>query len=285
MVDETVITADEIGARTDEVNALTQKLLQGDTADSSPKPSIIQPNFSLNLLPGGLLDGETVLREIEVRELTGEHEERIAKARQGEGSMIRWLNAILESGLVSIGGKSATPELIGELLVGDRDYALLAISIATFGDEIELGERECANCHETYTVALEPDDVPLKRLASAKDRKFEVPLRKGGVAVVRLPNGHDQREVLGEPDLTDAERNSILLKRCVVMLPDGDGGLQSVAGFPSRVNGLGIQDRKKILDEISNRMPGPQYHEIELEHECGERIPVSLGLMSLFPGL
>jgi hypothetical protein len=249
------------------------------------KPVIPLPRDGFVRLPGGLkLDSGAIVHDVEVRELTGAHEERLAKAKES-GDMSRYMQTFLECGVAKVGDQDASPALLRQLLLGDRDYLLLQIRVATYGDEIEYGEWVCPHCKEQSELTLEVADIPIGKMTE-EDRQFDVLLRKGGHATVRLPNGDDEAEILADPALTNSERNSILLSRCVLALQNKDGERVVVSAFPSLVrDGLGIVDRNRILDEIAKRQPGPRYDKVEYVHTCGNIVHVPMGLMLLFPGL
>lgn len=246
-------------------------------------PSIDPPAEVFLTLPGGYVrDDGSVVRDIEVQELSGTHEERIVRARLS-GDQSRFLQTLLECGVVSIGGKEATSKALEDLLVGDREYAALAIRNATYGPEIDYGHSTCPECREEVDIVVRLSEIPVRAL---KQREFEVKLRKGGKADVRLPNGADQSLYLADEEMNDAERNSLLLSRCVRRLTEKNGTEHLTAGFPSLVrDSLGIVDRKAIIDAINENQPGPLYDEVEYEHECGFKMHLPVGLMHLFPGL
>ena len=234
-------------------------------------------------LPGGVyLDNGEVTYEFEVKELTGRDEVNIAKA---EGDPVAWNKAVLAAGVKTIGRQPVTSEMLDGMLVGDRDYMMLAISEATYGEDLDLGSGTCPNCEEKMELKVKYRDIPVRRLSSPSARTFEVPLRRGRKAHVRLPVGSDQEVYLDGQDLTDAERNSVLLRRIVGAIEDEDGNIETTAGFGSKVDALGIVDRRAILAAVDERAPGPQYSGVEVEHECGFKGKVVVGLMSLFPGL
>lgn len=195
----------------------------------------------------------------------------------------KWYNTLLSCGMVKIGDIDAE-DILDEMLVGDREYCLMSIREATYGSEVEIGQAYCSDCDEDFDAVVDLSDVPVKSLKSSKDRQFTVDLRKGGKATVRLPIGADQTAFLDDASLTNAERNTVLLSR-VVLSVTVDGEDVPVAAYPSVVSSLGVLDRKKILKEIENRMPGPRYDEAVTIHDCGKAIPAPLGLMAMFPGL
>jgi hypothetical protein len=104
---------------------------------------------------------------------------------------------------------------------------------------------------------------------------------------VRLPNGHDQAVYLEKDDVTNAQRNTLLLQRCVENITDLRGVEMPVEGFPSMVReGLSLPDRTKLLREINNRMPGARYNEVPVTHsDCGEITVIGIGPVALFPDL
>jgi hypothetical protein len=261
--------------------AMERLLADADKPEATPRPQIETPRDGFVTIPGGIKVGEETITEVEVQELTGEAEERLAKARTSNDPM-RFYNTLLEEGIASVGGKSPE-EVIGQMLVGDRETILLGIREATYGPEIELGTAFCEECREEFDATIEVKDIPIRPLES--ETTFTVPLRKGGKAKVRLPEGADQTAYLKDPSLTDSERNSVLLSRCVITLPQ-NGEEMPVSGFPSLVLSLGVVDRRNILAEIDKRQPGPRYDGLEIEHECGSKVAVFvMGLVSLFPGL
>lgn len=263
--------------------ALFEQAVAAALSDDAPAPSLPSipdpPEGAIRLLVG-TPEG---VKDVVIQELNGLHEERLAKVDRMR-SLGRWVQTLLECGVVRIGNEPATPKLLEELLIGDREYLLLQIRRATYGDDIEFGTLRCPECGEEYDLTVNLDeDVPIRQLEG--DARFEVPLRKGGKALVRLPNGTDQLAFFEDPDLTPAARKSLMLSRCVLMIEDKDGNQQYVPGFESVVKALGIIDRDKILTEISKRQPGPRYDEITYKHECGQEEALVVGLMHLFPGV
>lgn len=253
--------------------ASEQILAEANAETPGAKPEIPLPPDDLVVLPSGT-------RAV-VIELTGEHEERLAKARNSDDAT-RWYNTLLDCGTESLNGKEADREALDQLLVGDRESLMLAIRAATYGKDVEV-PGYCPECREPFEGSLDVTAIPTTKW-DGEDR-FEVKLRKGGIARVRLPRGADQNAYMEDPDLTDSERNSLLLSRVVITLPSG-GDDMPVAGFPSLVRELGVFDRRSILSEIDKRMPGPRYDELVIEHECGTSVPVPpVGMVSLFPGL
>jgi len=262
-------------------------LIKSDSA-AGPKPVATLPADPFTRLPGGLvlgLDLEDVKYEAEVQELNGVHEEQITKARQS-GRMDKFYNAILECGTVSVGDMPATKELLSALLIGDADYLLREIRRATYGDEIEFNDLTCPNCREQYNLTLTLDDIPIRSMKSSSDRAFEVSLRKKRSAMVRLPTGADRDSISASLELNSAEQNTLLLSRCVISITDANGEINMVANQPSPVRSLSIPDRHKLLSEITDRQPGPQFDDVTYMHDaCGQEVHFALTIGDLFLGL
>lgn len=261
-------------------NADVSALLSGS---STPRPEIEDPSDTYVKLPGGLLVGGVLITDAEVQELTGEHEEALAKAR---GNASRFIRTLLGCGVVSIGDEKATPTLLKDLSIGDRETLILGIRRATFGDDVELTGYVCTGCDTAIDIPISLDAIPVKKLDEPERQVYEVPLRKGGKAFVRIPNGHDQEFVLESDALTESEQNTLILSRAVIRFEDADGRVTEVQNRPSKVKVLGIADRRALLNWFAEIQPGPQYDEVGFVHEeCGKEGSASLSVADLFRGL
>jgi hypothetical protein len=232
----------------------------------------LPPDTAVNL-PGGLLDPlDGLTTTAEIRELNGADEEAIAKtADMGKG-----LLTILERATVKIGDKKATKEDLDSLLAGDREMILLAIRKATFGSVIKLGPGACPHCEEEQIFEINlTKDVKVKELEN-NERSFTLDCKVGKVQV-NLPDGGTQKEIVNSSNKTSAELDTILLKSCIA----------SINGIPvmsvQQVRDLSINDRRKILNAISDRNPGPQLSEVKKNCQaCGQEVPLPLTLADLF---
>lgn len=226
-------------------------------------------------LPGGYVNADLELvTEVEIRELTGADEEAIAKSTDAGRALL----TILERGTARVGTEKATRNILDSMLIGDRDFLLLAIRRATYGDEVELTEVACPHCGDMQEVSVDlSTDVPIARWDDPEnDRYFEVTSR-GKVFQVSMPVGQTQREIINKGDVTVAEMNTILLS----------GAVMSIDGTPSMgvstVRNLGIADREAITREIAKRYTGPRLNAVEKEcPSCGETITIALAMGALF---
>lgn len=263
----------------EEIFTSSTSAVEAAIAEVNEEPAVeietVAPSNTDVLLPGGFIarDGSLV-KYAEVRELNGVDEEAIAKT----GTPGKALMAMLQRGLVSIGGEPATKEDLDKMLSGDRDAVLVGIRRVTFGDEIEF-EFPCDNCKTNLQVTVNlGTDVPYKVLEDPQeDRTFVYKSERNGDIKVSLPTGLVQRKLLENIDKSRPELNTILLSGCVDSI-DGVGSLGA-----SSVLKLGMKDREKLVNEIITRTPGPRLGEVKTTCEaCGEDIPMPLSLADLF---
>jgi hypothetical protein len=259
-----------------DINALTKKVMQS----MNPAPVIDDlPDTYIKLPAGIVVDGQ-VYQDAEVRELTGEDEEKLAKARTSNNAA-KYVNTLLLCGTVSIGGKETTPALLDSLIQGDLDMLMLAIRRATFGEEFEVYEVECPHCQELNDLELNLKDIPVKELDDPETREFLIKLRKGRQAKIKFPTGAVQNEIF-KKDLTIPEMNSLTLAECIISFVEADGSETMCNGLAD-VKKLGLADRKTLQEYIYNNQPGPRYDRVvALCSSCEGEVPVPLNVGILF---
>jgi hypothetical protein len=272
MSNDTVIKATANPAAANKLAAAAMAQQEATTAALQPDPIKLPPETTIEL-PAGLVDPFTgvSINTAEVRELTGVDEETISKI----SDLGKALLTILERATVKIGDEVANKDILDALFAGDREMILLGIRNVTFGPDIKIGPGNCPSCgvEQTFEVDL-VNDVPIKKLEGSSD--FTVSCKVGEVQV-SLPTGVTQKALITSTNKTSAELDTILLKNCI----------KSINGAPvinpETVRNLGIKDRKDILEEITNRNPGPQLSEIKKPcQSCGTEVPLPLTLAELF---
>jgi hypothetical protein len=272
MANNTVINA---GTNPDLANKLASDAMALGDQEAMIKveaPKITLPPDTSVELPGGLYDPfNGLITSAEVRELTGVDEEFISKINDPGKALL----SILERATVRIGEELATKELLDAMFAGDRELLLLAIRKVTFGTEVTVGPGKCRECGEEQTFVIDLNkDVEVKKLEG--DREFTVNCKVGKV-VVTLPKGGTQRAIVDSVNKTTAELDTILLKNAILSI-NGEDVIN-----PEVVRNLGMKDRRTILEEITNRNPGPQLSQIKKEcTSCGSEVPLPLTLADLF---
>jgi hypothetical protein len=254
-------------------NDLLNKALN-ETPAQENMPEIALPSDVTVDLPGGYITatGE-VFSTAEVKELNGKDEEAISRA----STLGKALLVILQRGTVKVGSEPATEQILDQLLVGDRDQLLLGILKATFGPDVDVISY-CQGCNENKTVSINiQSDIKVKILTDPiSDRIFTV-AGKNKEFTVKLPNGIVQKKMIENMDKTPAELSTVILEGTVIKI--GDAPVYS----PMQVQALSVTDRRKIIDEINDRAPGPQFTDVTVTcPDCEGEVLVPINLGTLF---
>lgn len=275
---ENVISAAENPALANKLAQDAMLLAQQEELVRPAKPVLTAPPSGQVDLAAGLFSpfDQELTMVAEVRELNGADEEAISKV----GDAAKGLMTVLQRATVSIGDKKATPELLDQLLSGDRELLLLEIRKATFGNEVSL-VGPCPMCeapNQNFDIDL-TKDVTVKKLDDPiSDRNFTVKCKVGDVSV-SLPNGKTQKKLVNAGDKTSAELDTILLKDCIASINE-----MPVVDIKQILN-LSVTDRRKILMEIAERNPGPELSEIKKTcAACSQEVTIPLSLADLFRG-
>ena len=258
------------------LNDLTAKVMKS----LNPSPTISDMPDTYVKLPAGLIIDNEVIQDAEVQELTGEHEELLAKAKTTNNAA-KYVNTLLKCGVVSIGEHKVTQDILDSLIQGDLDSLLMGVRRATFGDDFEVFAVPCPVCGEDNDLTLNLGDVPVKELDDPSVREFYVDLRNGRKAKVQFPTGAVQNEIF-KKQLSIPEMNSITLASCVLAFIDASGNEKPCNGL-NDVKKLGLADRKTLQDYIYNNQPGPRYDQVVAKcHACEGEVPVPLNVGILF---
>lgn len=262
----------------EEANAATQALLKEDR--ESGRPRIDAPGPNQVTLERGILRDGIWHRDAVVRELNGYDEEAIAAIGAGSAPH-KLIETLLTRGVVSVGGEPMTRTVAGELLIGDREWLILNIRRATFGDSLEFEHLPCTHCGDLVDLTVPLDAIPAVHLDDPERIEYEIPLRKGATAVVRMPTGDDQEAVFAVRD-NRAKQDSAILTRCVLRLIQADG--TELPRPPAQT--LPWADRQTILQALVRTQPGPRLGDFTFTHDtCGQEVALPINLAILFRGL
>lgn len=175
-------------------------------------------------LPGGYVDrGGEVHRKVELKPLTGMEEELLAASRQQESASL--VTVVLSRCIQRIGAISpVSEELVRNLLVADRQYLLLKLREATFGDRVR-ANIFCPwpECGKRVAINFSINDIPIRE-SEDKGPAYKMILspeiagelgEEDRQITFRLPNGADQEAI--SPLLAENEALALvkLLGRCV----------------------------------------------------------------------
>lgn len=252
--------------------------------DDSP-PTIDPARPCLVELAAGVV-GPTGVRETQatVRELTGADEETLAGLSNSKTATdVDLIETLLKAGTVRLGSLDPTPELFGQLLIGDRDRLLLGIRTATFGNDLEM-RYVCPGCQEPLHVTVDLEqEVPLRSLDDDLWPTFAHTLRDGRTVTCRIPVGADQRAVyrLGK-GASVASMNTTLLS-LVIMAVDDEPIVELIETPEEFARNLGMADRRALLERLKDAQPEPLYEEVKMPcPSCGRVDPLALSMADLF---
>ncbi|MDT7797379.1 MAG: hypothetical protein QOI78_812 [Actinomycetota bacterium] len=216
----------------------------------------------MDLLPGGYFDTAGALhREFELATLTGREEELLAGTRPSQTATL--VTEVLSRCVTRLGDISPVPpEVLRRLLVADRQYLLLRLRAATFGDQVR-ASLVCPwpECGKQLSLDFSLDAVPVEGPPhSAPSHTMTVP-GSGTEVVFRLPNGADQEELAERLAVNEAEALTLLLSRCIERIgPDSSPTVAQVAALPSAVRAAIEERMRQLTPKIEQR----------LEAECSE---------------
>ncbi|MFJ2113933.1 hypothetical protein ACIOEX_18945 [Streptomyces sp. NPDC087850] len=251
--------------------------MQQVLADSAgPAPAPPRPSPTLSTLPVGIEVDDTLIREAEIRELTGADEEAIDRVNRNS---LKFFDKVLQRGVVSLGSGAPSAEQLKQLYVGDRDSLMLDIRCATFGPELEMVGVRCPGCQDFVDFTVDLSSIERRGLP---DGPHTVELRDGRIATVTFPTGEDQEYILDEADATTGQTNTRLLERCLEHIDLPSAGVR-VPGSADTALKLGIADRRKILMYLADHAPGPQTMDLSVVHDgCGAEVPLPLTVADVF---
>jgi hypothetical protein len=184
------------------------------------------------VLPGGLVDDAGAVHdEVDLRGLSGREEEMLA----GGGASAALVTAVLSRCVQRIGSvDSVDADVARRLLVADRQFVLLKLREATFGDAVQ-GSVPCPwpDCGRRVAVSFSTRDVPVAA-STDKGPEYTVVLTEEAMpkadevartVAFRLPTGADQETLSPLVEENEAGALAALLARCLLRV----GGAEEVA--------------------------------------------------------
>lgn len=239
-------------------------------------------------LPGGyLLDATGALhREAELIPLGGREEELLAGATRLSNAAL--VTRILSRCVYRIGAVSPVSEAVArDLLVADRQYLMLKLREATFGDRVA-ATITCPwpDCGKRVDIDFSLHNIPVSasddrgptyalRLSAAAAYTDETG-RKHRDVVFRLPTGADQESVAPLAPSDDEHALTVLLSRCIRSL--GDLASPDVA----IIRGLDPLAREKIDQAMEAVAPRVDLNLSGLCPECGREFTQPFDIQDFF---
>jgi hypothetical protein len=238
------------------------------------------------VLPGGFWDADGRRhRDFELAALTGREEELLAQARPPETASL--VTAVLSRCVRRLGPVSPVPEnLARRLLVADRQYLLLKLRQATFGDQVR-ANLLCPwpHCGERVSIDFSIDAVPVEESPEPAPG-YTMTLSEAAVGgdagarevSFRLPTGADQEELSSRVAHDEAGALAGMLARCVQRI----GTLAPPT--PERVAALSPLARAEIEARMERMAPKVEQTIEASCAECGRLFLVPFDVQRFFFG-
>ena len=249
--------------------------LSGALAESAPEMAAA-PSTVVDLMYG-IYNKELDTWETKavVRELNGYDEEALSSHNNTSTVYAEYMSFLLRRAVVSIGNISVkdNPDVIDNLIMGDRDKLFLGVIKSTYG-AIREYQIICNYCAGSNDVAVSVDEFPVKEPKGNLRENIKVTLKNGTEVEFRLPTGLDS-QMVARKGKTTPEQNTIMLSRCVI-------GIDNAAEWAKNLN---MADRSEIISTLLDAQPGPQIGEVKAQcAHCQEEMIVMLDWASLLFG-
>jgi len=218
-------------------------------------------------LPGGWLDPSGALhRDGWLRPLIGSDEDWLL-SREGAPDA-EFVTGVLARCVIRIGPDAATPDLIRDLGVGDRDYLMLKLCEVTLGPSMPRVVR-CphAACGAKLDLDLRVTDFPVEEQPTRAHHRLILRDRPDGDAggdleiAFRVPRGRDQEQIAARPPASADLLRDQLLDACIVRATHADGRGELA------LSALSVSDRQVVAEAIER---AAAKIDLELEVVCPE---------------
>lgn len=190
-----------------------------------------------------------LVTDLGLRAMTG-FEEEVIEERLREPNTAALCNEILARCLVAPGADfTAALARVRQLLVVERDMALIQLRRRSLGDKVEM-EVSCPACEMASEVDFQLGVVPLP--GTDVPESLCVTTADGTEIELRLPTAADQEMLLGSgADLaSESKRRTWLLARCITRLGNQQGPVD-----PDAVRALTTADRRALEQALEAALP------------------------------
>lgn len=211
-------------------------------------------------LPCGYLDKDGVLHtEIKVREITGHEEDMLANPKINANKKLNELisRCIERVGVITDKGKLS--QVVLDMTVGDRLFAIFAIRRVTVGDMYTY-EAKCPECSAVSRYTIDLGSLDIKTMPDPTKREFEVTLPKSKKSVKFTPmtgRGEEQLSSLAK------KKEDTLSMAIAMRVMEIDGEKPSLKSMKD----LSSVDRMYLREQFEKVEGGV---ETSIELECPE---------------
>lgn len=233
------------------------------------------------VLPGGLIDASgQVHKQVKLRSLTGQEEEMLQN--QVETTNAAKVSALISQCVQNIGSISPiTEDIARQCLAADRQYLMLKLRQATFGDKIEFSVT-CPwhDCDQRVDISfsisqLDIDDAKLEQRIHTWSTPDDVDAEPMLIRF-RLPNGADQEALIALAHQDEAQALSELLWRCIHSI----GKVEN----PSRthVHALPLDVQRAVEEHMQSLAPDLDITMRARCPECGREFDLPFDIQDFF---
>ena len=188
-------------------------------------------------LPCGYIDEEGTLHtELKVREITGHEEDMLANRKMIAGQKINALIAQCTERVGTITDKGKLSQVVLDMTVGDRLFAIFAIRRVTVGDDYTF-EAQCNHCDFTGRYTIDLSTLEVKEMPDRAKREFEEVLPKSQTRVKFHPMIGREEMKLQQIDKKGTDSLSLAI---IVRLEEMDGKVPTL----NVVKGWSMKDRQ-----------------------------------------
>lgn len=223
-------------------------------------------------------DSDEVLKDFEIREMTGADEESLQVNSRKNMNEARSINKLLERCIVRIGnltpqtiGVDKWRELVRNIPVPDADYAILMIRRLSFGNDIVLTST-CPECGAGIKTSVPLSELEIKPYGGDNSHTATFTLHTGIIdkngnaykeGTLRLPTGVDREVLLPLYKQNMGKAKTLMLTRLCKF-----DGLKVVT--EDMIRNLSIRDRD-IMTNLNKSMNdyGFDYHTEVYCEKCG----------------
>lgn len=235
-------------------------------------------------------DSDEVLKDFEIREMTGADEESLQVNSRKNMNEARSINKLLERCIVRIGnltpqtiGVDKWRELVRNIPVPDADYAILMIRRLSFGNDIVLTST-CPECGAGIKTSVPLSELEIKPYGGDNSHTATFTLHTGIIdkngnaykeGTLRLPTGVDREVLLPLYKQNMGKAKTLMLTRLCKF-----DGLKVVT--EDMIRNLSIRDRN-ILTDLNKSMNdyGFDYHTEVYCEKCGTEYDSKFGDSSI----
>lgn len=242
---------------------------ENPTTPTSDTPPI---NGTVVRLPCGYLRDGDLHRDAEIVPMTGLTRKAIARD-DIRNNPIKVTDIILSHCLKRVGPHtSISSRLLGDLIVGDRDFLILEIRRVSMGDTV-MANVECDACKAKVEVKFKLDEIEIVKLGDQKDYPVvdgNLTLRVKGTrfeSVCRFPKGSDQDLIMAGVNKNPVAATYGLYVACLVEWNGKRGPFEG-----SFFENLPLSDIDEFEEEFMSHQPGPIMKQEASCPQCGASI-------------